>query len=164
MFNPFHPFTTPLLDAFIKSGKLFFVRQTFNRGRNTLDTTCKGAFLITHYSDLSAAEAHYHALEEDANRYLYFWSREEDSSRLKVAAAGPENYKIYSALFQKEWEARITDRLKKQINAYITSLGWRPGKGEGVLPDFYLQFGDLYVQLKWGKRQVRVKFEEIENH
>jgi hypothetical protein len=162
MFNPFAPLSEQLLDAFVKAGKVYFVRQTFKRGKTPLDENIKGYYLITHHSELGAAQAHYGAIAHDPNRYLYDWGKEEDQKKLKIAAGNPEGYKVFAGVFIQDWERHITDRVKNSVKMYIGSLGWRPGRNETVTPDFYIQFGDLYLKLKFRNKEVRVRFEDIE--
>ena len=163
MFNPLYPFTGPLLNAFIKGGKPYFVRQTYNRGRNHLDENEKGAYLITHYSEKTTAEAHYNAIAGDFSRRLYDWNNTEDKERLRRAASAPAGYRIYAAILDKDPERRITDGIRKSIRAYVDRLGWRPARGETVMPNFYLQFGELYASLKYKSWKTEIKFEDIEN-
>lgn len=162
MLNPFHPFTTPLLDAFVQHDKNYFVRQTFRRGIPPLNTDVKGAYLISHYDDQSRAQVHYDALAGDPNRFLYDWKNPEHQQKLRIAAASPAGYKVFSSVFEKNWERHITDRIKKGIRLYVTGLGWQPSQSEGLSTDFYQTFGELYISLKYKTREVKVKFEEIE--
>jgi hypothetical protein len=163
MFNPFYPFNTALLDAFVKQGKTFFVRQTFERGIPPMDDSIKGAYLISHYDNLKDAQVHYDALSRNPNRFLYDWNSDEHQAKLKIAAGSPAGYKVYSSVFQKDWERHITDRMKKGIRLYVAGLGWQPSRAEGLSTDFYQTFGELYIKLKCKGREVKVKFEEIEN-
>jgi hypothetical protein len=162
MFNPFYPFTAALLDAFVKQGNTYFVRQTFKRGINTLAEDIKGAYLISHYDDLNKAQTHFDALASDPNRFLYDWKNEEHQQKLKIAATGPAGYKVYSGVFEKNWERHITERIKKGIRFYVASLGWQPSRSEGLNTGFYQTFGELYIILKCKGREVKVKFEDIE--
>ena len=162
MFNPFYPFTKPLFDAFVKHGNCFFVRQTFNGGKSHLAEDVKGAYLISHYDELHEAQVHYEALSHDPNRFLYVWHNPEHQEKLKIAAGGPAGYKVYSCTFEKNWERRITDRMKKNIRLYVSGLGWQPSRSESLSTDFYQTFGELYIKLKCKGREVKVKFVDIE--
>jgi hypothetical protein len=61
-----------------------------------------------------------------------------------------------------DWEAHITDRMKRKVRAYINKQGWRPSKEEGVDISFYPHFGEVMVSLRFRRQQVKIKFEEIE--
>src|SRR4051812_15028950 len=126
MHNPFPLYSQRLLDALIKAGHKYFVRQTYKRGINDFDTEQKGAFLISHYNDLNKATVHYEALKNDANRFLYDISNTEHFKKLKTAAEQPAGYKIYAPLLQQEWKP--TEQIAKNIKSYIDyKLQWRPG-------------------------------------
>jgi hypothetical protein len=163
MFNPFYPLTQELLNSFVQQGKQYFVRQTFRRGFSVLDQGIKSAFLITHYNELNDAQTHYDALAKDPKRFFYDWNNAEHQEKLRIAASNPVDYKVYSNTLEKNWERHITDRIKKGIRLYVAGLGWRPSRAEGVSTDFYQTFGELYIKLKYKTREVKVKFEEIEN-
>ncbi len=162
MFNPFFPFSMQLLNAFIVQNKKFFVRQTFDRGKNPFDDDIKGYFMVSHYDDKTAAATHFDALKGDPNRFLYNWNNQEHQEKLKIAAGSPKGYKIYSSVFQKDWEKHITDKTKAKIRMYVAGLGWRPSRNDGLTTDFYLTFGEVYIRLKYKGHVEKIKFEEIE--
>lgn len=162
MFNPLAPFDEPSLEGMVREGNRYFVRQTFMRAHDHFDEGIKGYFLFCHYENYFMAKEHYDALAHDQNRYLYDWERTEDQEKLRIAAAHPIGYKIYTNTFKPDWEKHVTNRLRQKIRAYIQMLGWKPKRGEGVEPQFYPHFGEVYVRLRLGNREVRVKFEEIE--
>ena len=162
MFNPFYPFTDQLLDAFVKNGKTFFVRQTFNRAKDHFDEGIKGYFLFSHYDNATTAMDHYGAISYDPNRFLYDWHNPEHQEKLRVAGSGLKEYKIFSAVFKTDWEKQLTNRMKERVRQYVSKLGWSPKSGEMVDTNYEIQFGELYLRLKYGGRQAKVKFEEIE--
>ncbi|MEJ7740461.1 MAG: hypothetical protein WKF97_23840 [Chitinophagaceae bacterium] len=164
MFNPFSPLSKPLLDAFVKAGKKYFVRQTYNRARDHFDQGIKGCFIFTHYAEIGHAQHHYGAISQDPNKFLYEWDNPEHQSKLNIAASKPSGYKIYATVFQRDWEKTITNQLKEKVRKYIDyKLGWKPGRGETVAFTIYVSYGELYAKLKLRAQEVRVKLEDIEN-
>lgn len=162
MFNPFVILSVPLLEAFVKTGKVYFVRQTFKRGI-VEGLSLIGAFQIFHYPDLPAAQAHYNAIANDGNRYLYDWNKEEDKTRLLKAASQPFGFRVYANVLEKDWERFISKPLKLKIRNYIENrLGWSPGGSETVAFSIFSQFGDLYAHLRLRGREAKVKLQEIE--
>lgn len=163
MFNPLYPFTEPLLDAFVKAGKLYFVRNTFNRGFDHFDENIKACFIITHYDDKAQAMAHYNSISHDKYRCFYEYSIAEDQKKLRIAASQPSGYKIYSSIFVNDWEKRITKELKEKINRYMYhNTNWKPGKNEMTHLNFYFQFGQLYFSLSYGGDKITGTFDQIE--
>jgi hypothetical protein len=163
MFNPFYPLTNELLNAFVANGKIFFVRQNFERGRNILDNNIREYFLITHYESLTTAMDHYGAISYDRRRFLYHWDNEEHRRKLEIAASSPEGFKIFAAVLKPGWDRPADRILKNKIRRYIEQIGWNPKRDQGVLTNYELQFGELYIRIKYQGREAKVKFEEIEN-
>lgn len=162
MFNPFYPLDAGLLDAFVARGKLYFVRQTFPRGRGPFEEGVKGYFLISHYDHVVTAQDHYGAIAYDPNRFLYDWNLPAHREKLGIAAGGLRDYRIFAAVFRPDWERQVTVHMKEKVRAYVSRLGWTPRSGEMVDSHYELQFGELYLRLKYGSRQAKIKFEEIE--
>src|SRR5690606_20385924 len=105
--------TTRLLHLLIREGNRYFVRQTYPRGLNPLDTTQKAAFLFTHYKNLADAQQHWNALLQDPNRFLYDSGDPEHFARLEIAARQPLGFPVYTPLLEKPWQA--SDRMKELI-------------------------------------------------
>ncbi len=158
LFNPFYPFTADLLDAFVAAGKIFYVRQHFPRGGQ--NSRC---FLFSHYDSLTTAMDHYGAISHDRYRFLYCWEKAEHRERLKAAAAEPAGFQIFASVLKPGWDRPVDGALKKKLRLYIEQLGWKPGRDEGVRTNYEMQFGELYIRIKYGGREAKVKFEEIEN-
>ena len=160
--NPFYPFTPPLLQAFVQKGKRYFVRQEYKRGMSPFEPGVKMAFLISPYKEFATAQDHVGAISHDPHRHLYDWEKEEDRERLKKAAAGFSEYRLFSPVFRTDWENGITDRFRMAVRRYIHQLGWSPGGSEVVHTSYEVRFGDIFLCLKYRRREVKVKLEEVE--
>jgi hypothetical protein len=161
MHNPFALYSNRLLDALMKAGHKYFVRQTYKRGVNQFDTEQKGAYLISHYNDLNKATIHYEALANDGNRFLYDISNTEHLEKLRLAAQQPAGYKIYTPLLQQEWKP--TEQIAKKIRSYIDyKLHWRPGRSETVHTNLFTEFGELFITLKFRIYKEKVPLSDIE--
>ena len=163
MFNPLCLFSSELLDALVKAGQVYFVRQTYNRGKTILDDDIKGFFLITHYPDLRGSKEHYEALINDGNRFLYEWSNPEHQTKLKIASAQPQGYKVFASLVMPDVKIRAEKVLKQKIKNYIDhKLKWHPGREDTVDFDMYPNFGEVFVTIKLRNQKIKVALEEIE--
>lgn len=162
MHNPFVLLTTRLLESLIKAGNHFFVRQTYTRGKNELDPLNKAAFLFTHYTDYSRAKTHFDSLDNDPNRFLYNINEEEHYRKLFIAAGQPEGFKVYSPIVQQAWKptAPIAAKIRNYINQ---KLNWTPARNDGVKADLFVQFGELFITLKYGIHEVKLPLADIEN-
>lgn len=161
MFNPLAIFTPEALQGLTDAGNRYFVRQSFARGMHKHENI-KWCFIMCHYENYYRAKEHYDVLVNDAYRYLYNWDDPADRKKLHIAASQPEGYRVFANLFQPGWEMQLTPRLKEKIRAYIRKLGWKITGKEGIEPQFYPHFGEVYVSLQHRGREVRVNFEEIE--
>jgi hypothetical protein len=161
MHNPFPLYSERLLDALIKAGHKYFVRQTYKRGFDHFDTEQRGSFLITHYNDLNKANIHYEALTNDGNRFLYDISNSEHLEKLRVASRQPVGYKIYTPLLQQEWKP--SPQIAQGIRRYIDyKLRWKPAREETVQTNLFTQFGELFITLKFRIQEVKVPLADIE--
>lgn len=164
MYNPLCLFTEPLLDAFVKADKKYFVRQSYPRGATLIDKDIKGYFLISHYSNLHEAGQHFEAIKADQYRYIYDWNKEEDQKRLRVAIAQPEGYKIFAAVIMPDWKKRAEKVLEKKMRHYIDhKLKWHPGRNDTVDFDLYPNFGEVFVTIKLRRQQIKVSLADVEN-
>jgi CRISPR/Cas system-associated protein Cas10 (large subunit of type III CRISPR-Cas system) len=163
MHNPFVLLSAKLLDSLIKAGNTHFVRQTYPRGKNELHDHVRAAFLITHYTNDYRAQTHYEVLANDPHRFLYTISDPEHLKKLNMAALQPLGYKIYSPLMQEPWKP--SSEMTASIRKYISEkVNWTPGRNNAVKADLFTQFGELFITLKYGNHEVKVKLEEIEKY
>lgn len=161
MTNPFQLYTTELLQALIKSGHKYFVRQTYKRGIDHFDNGAKKAFLISHYNDISKAKMHHEALTLDGNRFLYDVSNGENLDKLKIAAAQPVGYKIYTPMLSNPWVP--SDVMKGKVKRYIDQkLKWSLGRNDTVRTNLFTQFGELFITLKLGINEIEIPLSEVE--
>ena len=72
MFNPAYPFTKDVLEATVKKGCVYFVRNTYDKVFDHFHENIKGYYLITHYNDLAKATAHYNSTSNDSRRFENF--------------------------------------------------------------------------------------------
>jgi len=164
MINPFVPFTKPLLDAFVRAGEKYFIRQSFPRAKDHFDKGIKGYFIYTHYADIAHAQHHLSAISHDPYRRLYEWDNPEHQEKLKFAATKPTDYKIFSAVLVKDWEEQLSSNLKGKVRNFVENkIGWKPSRSDTLDFKIYLHYGELYAKLKLQGEEVRVKLEDIEN-
>jgi hypothetical protein len=163
MHNPFVLLSAKLLDSLIKAGNTHFVRQTYKRGKDEWHDHFRAAFLITHYTDGYRAQTHFDALTNDPNRFLYNISDPVHAEKLSIAASQPLGFKIFSPLMQQPWKP--TSEIAAQIRTYINEkMNWTPGRNDTVKADLFTQFGELFINLKYGNHEIKVPLEEIENY
>lgn len=162
MHNPFALLSPALLDAMIKVGHTFFVRQTFERGFDPAGPHLNGVFLFSQYRDRRQAEAHMMALSHDLHRKLYNLQLPDDKQRIEVAATQPAGYAIYAAILNaKKWEppSYLTPKIKAYINRHTS---WRPDRGDTIQIELGLTFGELFLKIRNGREELKVPLKEVE--
>lgn len=163
IFRPFHIFNGKLLDAFVRAGKRYFVRQAFHCGLAHREEGIRAYFIISHYATLEAAQEHFEAIAKDGTRFLYDWEEPEHRKKLILASKNPEGYRIYSNVFQKDWITQITPDLKSRARRYIQErLFWRPSRFDHVHFTIESRFGELFARIQTRNLEACVRFEEIE--
>ena len=161
MHNPFGLLSPKLLQAMIDAGNRYFVRQTYIRGMDPKDPVHKAAFLFTHYDNLPAARMHYNFLLHDRSRFLYDSMNEEHKSKLEIAAKQVAGYPVYTPLLEKPWQP--SEKMSELIRRYIRAhLSWTPAREETVKADLFIQFGELFVNLKYRSQETKVPLADIE--
>lgn len=163
MYNPFGLLTMKLLQALIKAGNVYFVRQTYRRGLDIFDESNRGAFLLSHYTDAVKAQVHYDAIAHDGNRFIYDANNDEQLKKLEIAAGQPQGFRVYSPLLEKEWKPSglLSDKIRHYVSA---NLLWTPGRNDTVKADLFVRFGELFITLKHRMQEIQVPLSEIEKH
>jgi hypothetical protein len=163
MHNPFVLLSAKLLDSLIKAGNTHYVRQTYKRGKDEGHDHIRAAFLITHYTEVTRAQIHYDALPGDPNRFLYNIADPVHAEKLNIAASQPLGFKIFSPLMQQPWKP--TAEIAAKIRTYINEkMNWTPGRNDAVKADLFTQFGELFINLKYGNHEIKVPLADIENY
>jgi hypothetical protein len=159
MYNPFIPFDEALLRALLKRGHSHFVRQTYERGR--LPGASKKAFLLTHYADPNKARIHYEAIENDPARFLYDTNEPDHLERLHRAAAGIPGFAVYAPIMMGNWKP--TSDIGARLRHYVTQhLRWRLGRSSELKSHIFVQFGQIFLTLRYGSEEAKIPFSDIE--
>ena len=161
MINPFQLYSPDLLQALLRAGHRYFVRQTYERGSFQDAGTTQKAFLISHYDNASRANVHYEALVTDANRFLYDVSDPAHLEKLEIAASQPAGFRIFTPMLLRPWKP--TEWIKGKVRKYIDQkLAWQPGRSTGVKTNLFTQFGELFLTLKSGIHEVKIPLSDVE--
>lgn len=164
MFNPFVKFVPQLIDAFRKHNERYIVSQTFKGGFDLL-TNNKEVFMFSKYADLKMAEVHVQALIND--KYAAIIDLEKDKHRNKIMEMlQPDSrYLVFSNLVKDQHAIEVfankhyASKLRRYIEKNTT---WRIAKSSNIQPKLQLIFGELFIVLKFGSEQMRVKLQDIE--
>ena len=164
MFNPFAPFDPRLLEKFKLKGVKAFVKQTYERGKSRLDENNVTAYLLIHFTSLAMAQQYFQSIQADTGRRLFRLDDPAEFQELHSLLNKPSNSRFFTALTIKDANEKAKKLLDKQIRAYITyKTDWHPPRSADISFNLELSFGELYVQLKYDNREIKMKLSELEN-
>jgi len=164
MFNPFAPFDPRLLEKFRLKGVKAFVRQTYERGKSRLDENNITAYLLIHFENPAMARQYYQAIQADPGRRLFRLDDPAEYQELYSLLNKPSNSRFFTVLTSKDANEKAKKLLDKQIRAYITyKTDWQPPRSADINFNLEMAFGELYVQLKYRDREIKMKLSELEN-
>ncbi len=85
--------------------------------------------------------------------------------RVREILTEGSGYRIFFAVVRnaKELENEINKHYKEKLKQYIDKqTNWKISRDTVVKPSLQLSFGELFIILKHGSQQIRIKFEDIE--
>jgi hypothetical protein len=164
MFNPFIPYESKFLGAFLQKGVKAFVLQTYERGRDQHQLAPPPAYLLSHYHSIDSARVHFEKIAHDINRQIYYADQPGDMEELRQIAAPSSDVKIYMFFKQPNAELKARQQLDNRLRSYIQSiLKWNINSPRVV--DFSLEFdfGEIYGVFRHGSKCHKVKLDRLEN-
>lgn len=164
-FNPFELFSTSLVAAFIKRGKIILVSQTCRAAFDHYGDPSRINILMTHYSDEGLALVHYKAVKDDPYGAILYLNRPKHHAKLLEMLQPDSKYRVFTSLVKsiEELQARLNKKYKDNICRYIArNTTWRIGGDKKIIPKMQLIFGELYVHMKYGGQTLRVLLTDIE--
>lgn len=165
MFNPFIPFRYEYFERFEKAGTHYYVTQTHERARDHFVNEAYTPILITEYEDKGLAMGHLRAVKADRFGALIDTKNPKHREKLVGMMSADSAYRLYwSVVEDKEKVAtRLNQKYKDAIRRYLqTNTDWRIAADERIKPKLEVIFGELFITIKHGSKQLRIKFEEIE--
>lgn len=158
MHNPLALLDPSLLEALIAAGHSSFVRQSYPRGGKA----SQEALLITPYRSPDEAFAHYEAIPADHRRHMYRVEDTVDVDKLYIAAAQPTGFLVYIALLKEEdWDPDPV--LKAKVKRWVgIHTNRRPGRKNELEAALCLQFGELFITLKYRDKEMPIPLSDIE--
>jgi hypothetical protein len=165
MIQPFTIFEKKMIVGLINLRKVYLVAQYYPAGMDHFSDTAKIPILLTDYDDASLAQVHLGALRHDRYGCIMDLNKDKHLAKLQQMLGEGSEYIVYWAVVSnlKDLKKNVDLNYTNNIRNYITkNTNWRIGADETVRPVLQVIFGELFIALKRGDQEIRVKFEEIE--
>ena len=165
--QPFEDFKPAYLTRLIQLGRRYIVSQTYCRARNPdLDgQTSLINLLFSDYAERGEAKLHLNAIKTDRYAAIIDLGNPAHLKKIQEMLVAGSGYRIFFAVVRsaKELENLINKKYKEKLKDYVEKkTNWRISRDTVVKPSVQLSFGELYIILRHGSQQIRIKFEEIE--
>ena len=164
MLQPFELFKPAYLKKLINLKKVYVVTQSYHAGDNNITEPTIG-ILLTDYDDIGLANIHKTAVKNDKYASVINLTNEKHLKKLEEMLAEESLYKLYWSvvkdldILKRKVDVKYKDNIRRYIQKNTT---WRIGGDETFRPQLSVIFGELFIFLKRGAQELRVKFEEIE--
>lgn len=165
MVNFFELFQEHYITRLLLLRKTWLVTQTYNVGKDDFDTMYRTPILLTDYEEKGLADVHKAALRSDPFAAIIDLNNSRHVDKLREMLQDESGYLLYWAVLQdrERFKRRLDLKYKDNIRRYLLkNTEWRIGADEILRPKVQMIFGELFMILKWGKQELRVKFAEIE--
>lgn len=163
--QPFELFKPLYINRLLALKKFYLVSQTYNAGYDHFSNDQKTGLLVTDYDDIGLAKIHLAAVKHD--RYSAVLNLEKEGHLLKLKEMLDENsrYRVFWAVvasneqLKKKVDAKYRDHIRRYVEK---NTNWRIGADERIRPQIQVIFGEIFVTLKRGSQELRIKFTEIQ--
>jgi hypothetical protein len=167
MLQPFEEFKPAYLHRLIQLGRRWLVSQTYCRVKE-IDTdpfSSRVNLLFSDYAELGEAKLHVNAVKNDRYAAIIDLKNPAHLKKIQDMLLAGSGYRLFFAVVRsaRELENLVNRKYKEKLKEYIDKqTNWRISRDTIVKPTIQLSFGELYIILKHGSQQIRIKFEEIE--
>ena len=167
LLQPFEEFKPVYLSRLIQLGRRYLVSQTYVRAKEIESDpfSSRVNLLFSDYVQPGEAKLHFNAIKKDRYASIIDLERPSHLNRVREILMEGSGYRIFFAVVRdaKELENEINKHYKEKLKQYIDKqTNWKISRDTIVKPSLQLSFGELFIILKHGNQQIRIKFEDIE--
>ena len=123
------------------------------------------SLLFSDYAERGEAKLHLNAVKTDRYAAIIDLRNPVHLKKIQEMLEAGSGYRIFFAVVRSATalERLINRKYKDKLKQYIDKqTNWRISRDAVVKPTIQLSFGEIYIILKHGSQQIRIKFEEIE--
>ncbi|HCL83731.1 MAG TPA: hypothetical protein DIC22_07140 [Chitinophagaceae bacterium] len=167
MLQPFEEFKPVYLPRLMQLGRRYLVSQTYCRVKDMEADPLSSRInlLFSDYAEPGEARLHLNAVKKDRYAAIIDLRNPAHLKKIREMLQPDSGYRIFFAVVKSagELENQINKNYKDKLKQYVDKqTNWRISRDTIVKPTVQLSFGELYIILKHGNQQIRIKFEEIE--
>jgi hypothetical protein len=167
MLQPFEELKPAHLTRLIELGRRWLVSQTYCRVKEMESDpfSSRVNLLFSDYAELGEAKLHHNAVKNDRYAAIIDLNNPAHQKKIQDMLLSGSGYRLFFAVVRsaKELENLVNKKYKDRLKEYVDKqTNWRISRDTIVKPTIQLSFGELYIILKHGSQQIRIKFEEIE--
>jgi hypothetical protein len=163
--QPFELFKPAYINRLISLKKFYLVSQAYNAGHDHFSNDQKTGVLLTDYDDIGLAKIHLAAVKHDRYASVINLQNEIHLLKLKEMLGEESKYRVFWAVvgsneqLKKKVDARYRDHIRRYIDK---NTNWRISADERIRPQLQVIFGEIFVTLKRGAQELRIKFTDIQ--
>jgi hypothetical protein len=165
--QPFEDFKPAYIPRLHELGRRYLVSQTYCRAKDLVSDPYNARInlLFSDYAELGEAKLHLNAVKKDRYAAIIDMRNPAHLKKIQEMLETGSVYRIFFAVVRsaKDLENHINKNYKEKLKTYVDQhTNWRIAHNAIVKPTIQLSFGDIFIILKHGSQQIRIKFEEIE--
>lgn len=148
----------------LQLGKVYLVTQTYHKNQRAEYNDPKVHLLVTSYDSVLTAKTHLSALKGDKWAAIINLKLEDHKSKLDEMLSQNSQYIVYWAvvknkeLLEKQINKLYADKMKNYIGQHTN---WRISRDNTIYPSLEMVYGELYINVKYGRERIKFKFAEL---
>ena len=165
MLLPFEIMRIEYINQLIRLKKIYLVTQSYNMGEDPFGHSDKIGLIVSDYDDPGLAKIHLAAVKQDKYASIINLSSEIHLSKFTEMLQQELAYAVYWAIVKdaEQFKRKVDTHFSDHIRRYITkNTNWSIGGSAILKPQLQVIFGELFVILKYGSHELRIKFADVE--
>ena len=165
MILPFQIMRIEYINQLIRLKKIYLVTQSYNMGEDPFGHTNKIGLILSDYDDPGLAKIHLAAVKQDKYASIINLNSEMHLAKITEMLQQDSAYAVYWAIVKdaEQLRRKVDIKYSEHIRRYIAkNTNWSIGGSTTLKPQLQVIFGELFVILKYGSHELRIKFADVE--
>ncbi len=167
LLQPFEEFRPAFLPRLLQLRRKYLVSQTYCRAKDIHGEpfSSKVNLLLSDYLEPGEAKLHLNAIKKDRYAALIDLEIPKHYNKIQELLMEGSGYRLYFAVVRnaQKLEDEVNRKYKDRLKQYVErKTNWKISRDAIVKPTLQLSFGELFIIIRHGNEQIRIKFEEIE--